>query len=86
MVKKAKGKNPVPFRLPGSVEEEEDRTTAEVDRTLMPEERSFVRHYLRLAGMLLNNADVQERMGTPSAPKKERPQTKETQSDRKKAA
>jgi hypothetical protein len=86
MVKKAKAKNLVPFRLPGSVEEEEERMIREVDSSLKDDERVLVRHYLRLAGMLLNNADAQERRGAPSAPKKERPQAKETRPDRKKAA
>lgn len=83
MVKHPENRNLFPFAHPGSTAEKEEFLIRQVDPSLKREERVFVQHYLRLAGMLLNPENAPK---TDSAARKEMLQVKEARPDLKKAA
>lgn len=86
MVTHPDSKNPFSFPLPGSAAEKEEQMVQEVDPSLRAEERSFVLHYLRLAGMLLSTDMARERTGIRIVPEKTKSTEEERRLPRKKAA
>lgn len=86
MVKDSENRNLFPSSLPGSAAEKEERLIRRVDPSLKREERIFVRHYLRLAGMLLNPENTPKRIGIDSTARKEMLQVKKARPGLKKAA